>query len=67
MTDAEIIHLIDRLQKGEGTDEESSGWIDSLKTTIPCPYISDLIFYGSLSDTPETIFRKAREYRPLRL
>lgn len=67
MTDAEILELIGRLQKGEGNEEEVVKWIDLLKAAIPCPYISDLIFYGDPSDTPEAIHRKARQYRPIQL
>jgi len=67
MTDAEIIELIARLQRGEGKDEEVGEWMDRLKRAIPCPHISDLIFYGEPSDTPETILRKAREHRPIQL
>ena len=67
MTDSEILELIALLQRGEGKDEEVGDWIGRLKRTIRCPNISDLIFYGEASDNPETILRKAREYRPIQL
>ena len=67
MTDAEILELIGRLQKGDGNDEEVASWIDLLKAAIPCAYISDVIFYGDPSATPASIFEKARRYRPTEL
>lgn len=67
MTDAQIIEMIARLQKGEVNDEESGKWIEQLKKETRCPNISDLIFYGDDFDTPEDILRKAREYRPFQL
>ena len=46
MTDAEIIELIARLQRGEGKDEEVGEWVERLKRAIPSANISDLIFYS---------------------
>lgn len=67
MTDAEIIDLIARLQRGEGKDEEVGEWVERLKRAIPSANISDLIFYGEPSDTPEIILQKARQRRPIQL
>jgi len=67
MNDAEIIELIARLQRGAGNDDEVGEWTERLKQATQCPNISDLIFYGDTSDSPEIILKKAREYRPIQL
>jgi len=67
MTDVELLDLIARLQRGEGGDDVATEWIAELERGIPCPRITDLIFFGEPSDTPEDILRKAREYRPIQL
>jgi hypothetical protein len=67
MADAEILVMIARLQRGEGSDDEVGGWMEQLERATGCPNISDLIFYGDPSDTPEVILRKARQYKPIQL
>ncbi len=67
MTDAEIVDLTGRLQRGEGEDDEVGGWIAQLERATGCPNISDLIFYGEDADTREDILKKARQYRPIEL
>ncbi len=67
MNDAEILDLIARLRRGEGSDYEVGEWTGKLKNFTGCPNISDLIFFGNPSDTPEIILIKARQYRPFKL
>ena len=67
MTDEEMLDIIRRLQSGEIPSEEGGKWLELLKRETKCPNISDLMFYGTESDTPEDILRKAREYRPIQL
>jgi hypothetical protein len=67
MTDPEILEIITRIQKVEYEDEDLAGLLDQLKVATRCPNISDLIFYGDPSDTPEDILRKARQYKPIQL
>lgn len=67
MNDAEILECIAKLQRGEGKDDEVGEWLEKLIRATCCPHISDLIFYGDSTDTPEIILKKARQYRPIQL
>jgi hypothetical protein len=63
----EMIHLIERLLRGEGGDDEASAWLDALARSIPNPHISDLIFRGEADLTAEQILDRASRYRPFAL
>jgi hypothetical protein len=67
MTDAEILALLDRILSGNRPDEEFGQWIEQLKKATGCPDVLNLIKYRTPADTPETILRKARDYRPIQL
>jgi hypothetical protein len=67
MTDREILEMIARIQKVDYKEEELADLLDRLKVATGCPKISDLIFYGEQSDTPDAILKKARQYRPIEL
>jgi colicin immunity protein/pyocin immunity protein len=67
LTRDEMIALVDRLQRGEGDDEQAGEWIDQLNQSVPHPAISDLIFYSDEELSPEEIVDKALSYRPIEL
>jgi hypothetical protein len=67
MTDAEILEVLERILRGEGDDDEVGEWIEKLERATRCPHILSLIRECSELDTPETILRKAREYKPFEL
>jgi hypothetical protein len=67
MNDSEIIILIGRILRGEGSDNEIGDWIEELERATRCPHILGIIRNSSESDTPENILRKAREYKPFQL
>ena len=67
MTDPEILELIGQMQRVEYREEDLADLLERLKVATRCPNISDLIFYGDPSDTPEVILRKARQYKPIQL
>ena len=43
LTREQMIDLVRRLQNGEGDDEQTAQWLDTLARSIPNPHISDLI------------------------
>jgi hypothetical protein len=67
LTRDEMIALVDRLQRGEGDDEQAGEWIDQLNQSVPHPSISDLIFYSDEELSPEEIVDKALAHRPIEL
>lgn len=67
MTDSDILELLARLLRGEGSDEEFGEWIERLKQETKCSHILQLLRDADATTTPETILRKVREYRPIRL
>ncbi len=67
MTDLQILEAITRIQRLDYKEDELGGLLEGLKQATRCRQISDLIFYGEASDTPELILNKAREYHPFQL
>ena len=67
MTDAEIITLLGRILSGDRPDELIGEWMEQLEKATGCPHIQNLIKYRTSEETPETILRKAREYKPIQL
>lgn len=67
MTDHELLEMIAHIQRVEYREEDLPDLLNRLKVGTRCPNISDLIFYGDPSDTPEVILRKARQDKPFQL
>jgi hypothetical protein len=67
MTEPEILELIARLLRGEGSDEQFGEWIEKLKRDTKCPHILQLLRDADSGTTPEAILQKARRYRPIQL
>src|SRR5262245_48544951 len=64
LTRDEMIHLVERLQRGEGNGTQLSEWLDALKRSIPNPNVSELIFSDE-DLTAEQIIDRASTYRPI--
>lgn len=63
----ELIALVDKIIKAEGSESEIDEWIVQLKESVPDPNVSDLIFYSDEPMTAEQIVDKALAYRPMQL
>jgi hypothetical protein len=67
MSDREILEMITQIQRLEYKEADLPYLLECLKAATRCPNVSDLIFYGDASDTPEVILQKARQYKPIQL
>ncbi|MFI0366492.1 hypothetical protein ACH35V_01350 [Actinomadura sp. 1N219] len=50
LTREQMIELVDRLQRGEGDEEEADRWTEALERFSGDPNISDRIFYPESED-----------------
>lgn len=64
MSREELIVLVDRIMKCDGTEEEIDEMIELLEKNVPDPEVSDLIFWGK-SRTPQEIVDTALSYKPI--
>lgn len=67
MTDTEMLNLLGRIMRGEGSDAEVGVWIQNLERATRCPHLLNILRDCGAADTPETVLRKAREYRAIQL
>lgn len=65
MSRDELIVLVDRIMRCDGT-EEIDEMIELLEKNVPDPEVSDLIFFGE-PKTPQEIVDKALSYKPILL
>lgn len=63
MTREELIQLVEKIIKCEGTEKEIDDMIDLLEKNVICPYITDYIYYDE--KTPEEIIDTALNYKPI--
>ena len=63
----EIIALIKRLKKAEGTDEEQSEWVWQIENSVPFyQEIVKLLFWSNEVLTAEEIYDRAeKNYKPI--
>ncbi|WP_058487064.1 hypothetical protein [Defluviitalea phaphyphila] len=63
----EIIELIEKLQRAEGTDEEQSEWIYQIENSVPFHQeIINLLFWSNEKLTAEDLYKKAeKNYNPI--
>lgn len=57
----EILELVVRIRKGEGTDEEVSRWIDNIENSVPNRNIVETIMGVGDDATAEEIVEKLYE------
>ena len=63
MSKEELIELVDKIMKCEGTEEEVDSMIDILKRNVIDPEVTNYIFYEE--NTPEEVVNKALAYKPI--
>ena len=63
MNREELIQLVDRIMKCEGTEEEQDALLALLENNILDPQVSNYIFYEN--NTPEEVVDKALAYKPI--
>ncbi len=59
----ELIQLVDRIMKCEGTEEEVDNMIALLRKNVVDPYVTNYIYYEE--NTPEELVDKALAYKPI--
>ena len=65
LTRSELIELVYRIQRAEGTEAELSELLCLLEANVPHPEVSDLIFYATPELTPEQVIDAALAYKPI--
>ena len=63
----ELIELVEKIMKSNGTEEEIDNMIEVLERNVPHPEVSDLIFWNEEGLTPEQIVDIALAYKPIQL
>ncbi len=62
LNEMEIKKLIEKLQKGEGTDIEQEKWINDIRESVPYyEKIIRLLFWNDEILSPNEIIQKAKE------
>ena len=67
MSREELVLMVTKIMKADGTEEEVDELISALDRNVPHPAVTDLIFYSPELVTPEEIVDKALSYDPLRM
>ena len=63
MTREELIALVDKIMKCQGSEKEIDKMIELLEQNVTDPEVTDYIFYEE--NTPEEVVDKALAYRPI--
>lgn len=63
----ELIALVQKIMKAEGTEEELHHDIALLRQAVLDPKVTDYIFWSKEELTAEQVVDKALEYRPILL
>lgn len=66
MSKEDLIILVEKIMKCDGTEEEIDEMIKLLEKNVPDPEVSDLIFWGE-ERTPQEIVEIALSYKPILL
>lgn len=72
LSKSELVELVAKLLRADGSEEEQSQWIRLVESNVPDPHVQDLIFWPSrcgLGEDPsaEEIVEKALSYKPIAL
>ena len=65
MSREELISLVEKIMKCQGTEKEIDKMIELLEKNVLDPEVSDYIFYEE--NTPEEVVDKALSYKPILL
>ena len=63
MTREELIALVDKIMKCQGSEKEIDKMIELLEQNVTDPKVTNYIFYEE--NTPEEVVDKALAYRPI--
>ena len=70
----QLISLVEKIMRGEGSEEEIAMWRTLIDRSVPCPdgYVFDLIFYphsNGLEGNPtaQEMVDRALSYKPIQL
>ena len=63
MTREELIALVDKIMKCQGSEKEIDKMIELLEQNVTDPEVTNYIFYEE--NTPEEVVDKALAYRPI--
>ncbi len=63
MSREELIELVEKIMKCEGSEEEVDNMIYALKKNVIDPEVTNYIFYEE--NTPEEVVDKALAYKPI--
>ncbi|MGO4109711.1 bacteriocin immunity protein [Paenibacillus sp. YAF4_2] len=63
----ELIELVRKIMNVEGSEEEIDNMIELLKSNVPHPEVSDLIYWNEKELTAEQVVEQALSYKPIRL
>ena len=63
MSKEELIELVEKIMKCEGTEEEVDNMLYVLKKNVIDPEVTNYIFYEE--NTPEEVVEKALAYKPI--
>ena len=63
MTREELVLLVDKIMKCQGTEKEIDEMIELLEKNITDPEVTNYIFYEE--NTPEEVVDKALAYKPI--
>ncbi|BFT72385.1 bacteriocin immunity protein [Paenibacillus sp. P36] len=63
----ELIELVRKIMNVEGSEEEIDNMIELLKSNVPHPEVSDLIYWNENELTAEQVVEQALSYKPIRL
>lgn len=63
MTREELISLVEKIMKCQGTEKEIDEMIELLEENVIDPEVSNYIFYEE--NTPEEVVDKALAYKPI--
>jgi len=59
----QLVEVVDKLQRCEGTEKEQTVWLLLLDRTVPHPAISDLIYHSTDELTAAEIVEQALAYK----
>lgn len=65
----EVIELIDKLLKSEGTEKQEEQWLHEIETSVPFyEKIYNIIFFSNEELTAEEVYQQAKsEHKPILL
>lgn len=61
----QLVDLVAKLQRGEGTEDEEDAWLTFVDRHVPAPSVSDLIYYSDPELSADEVIERAFAYRPI--